>query len=130
MYPSSGSAHCTYRPAACLRKPQSQCFRGRKGRDFPEILGERVGCGGTHFMGQGERKNGVKRYKIMCFDPLIKLIGLVGQKKTKKLFKRPSLSLIDLFYFVLYIKCFSTKPHTRNDCTCLLYIYISSQSCA
>jgi hypothetical protein len=30
------------------------------------------------------------------------------------------LSFICLFYFVLYIKCLSTKPHTRNDRTCLL----------
>jgi hypothetical protein len=31
-----------------------------------------------------------------------------------------SLSLICLFYFVLYIKCLSTKPRTRNKCTFLL----------
>jgi hypothetical protein len=31
-----------------------------------------------------------------------------------------SLSLICLFYFVLYIKCSSTKPRKRNKCTFLL----------
>jgi hypothetical protein len=70
---------------------------GRKGRDFREILGGRVG-GGYPFFGQGERRNSVKLFKIVSFDPFF---ILVGPKNTQKSLKLPSWAYFGLFFYLL-----------------------------
>jgi hypothetical protein len=47
---------------------------GQNGRDFWEIFGERVRRG-YPFLEQGKRKNCVKLYKIVSFDPFWDLQG-------------------------------------------------------